>query len=144
MKKMNMYWPVVLIVISNVVYNICSKQAPERIHPLASLTVTYLVGAVVSCGLYFLLNRGGNLMQDVRHINWATLLLGIAIIGMEAGSIYLYKVGWAVNAGQLVCSALIAVALIFVGYFLYKEHITWNKVVGIAVIMVGLFFINKK
>lgn len=141
---MNMYWPVVLIVISNVVYNICSKQAPERIHPLASLTVTYLVGAVVSCGLYFLLNRGGNLMQDVRHINWATLLLGIAIIGMEAGSIYLYKVGWAVNAGQLVCSALIAVALIFVGYFLYKEHITWNKVVGIAVIMVGLFFINKK
>ena len=73
-----------------------------------------------------------------------TLLLGIAIIGMEAGSIYLYKVGWAVNAGQLVCSALIAVALIFVGYFLYKEHITWNKVVGIAVIMVGLFFINKK
>ena len=141
---MNMYWPVVLLVISNVVYNICSKQAPERIHPLASLTVTYLVGAVVSCGLYFLLNRGGNLMQDVRHINWATLLLGIAIIGMEAGSIYLYKVGWAVNAGQLVCSALIAVALIFVGYFLYKEHITWNKVVGIAVIMVGLFFINKK
>ena len=144
MKRMNMYWPVVLIVISNVVYNICSKQAPEKIHPLASLTVTYIVGAVVSCALYFLLNKGGNIVQEWRCINWATLLLGIAIIGMEAGSIYLYKVGWAVNSGQLVCSACIAVALIFVGYFLYKEQISWNQIAGIAVIMVGMFLINKR
>ena len=144
MKKMNMYWPVILIVIANVVYNICSKQAPENVHPLASLTVTYLVGAVITCALYFILNRGGHIVQEWQHINWATLLLGIAIIGMEAGSIYLYKVGWAVNSGQLVCSALIAVALIFVGYFIYKEQLSWNKAVGMALVMAGMFFINRQ
>lgn len=144
MKKMSMYWPVALIVIANVVYNICSKQTPGNIHPLASLTVTYIVGALVCFVLYFVLNRGGNIVQEWQKINWTTLVLGIAIIGMEAGSIYLYKAGWAVNAGQLVCSACIAVALIFVGYLLYKEQISWNKMAGIAVIMAGMLLINLK
>ena len=144
MKKMSMYWPVVLIVISNVVYNICSKQAPHRIHPMAGLTVTYMVGAVVSLILYFALNKGGNIVAEWKGINWATLLLGIAIIGMEGGSVYLYKVGWPVNSGQLVCSALIAVALIFVGYFLYKEQLSWNKLIGIVLVMGGMFFISRQ
>ena len=43
-----MWWPIALIVFSNVFYNICSKQTPEGIHPLAALTVTYLVAAVAS------------------------------------------------------------------------------------------------
>ena len=43
-----MIWPIALIVISNIFYNICSKETPAAINPFASLTVTYIVGAVVS------------------------------------------------------------------------------------------------
>ena len=52
---MEYYWPIVLIVVSNVFYHVCSKSTPAGVHPLASLTVTYLVGAAVSAGLYLLL-----------------------------------------------------------------------------------------
>ena len=46
-------WPIALVVLSNVVYQICAKSVPEEMNPFASLTVTYLVGAVVSAILYF-------------------------------------------------------------------------------------------
>ena len=60
------FWPIVLVVLSNVVYQICqicAKSVPKGMDPLASLTITYLVGAVASGVLYFILNRNGNLIQ---------------------------------------------------------------------------------
>ena len=42
-------WPIALVVISNTLYQICAKSVPEGMNPLASLTVTYLIGAAVSC-----------------------------------------------------------------------------------------------
>ena len=41
-------WPIALVVLSNTVYQICSKSMPLEVHPFASLTMTYLVGAVLS------------------------------------------------------------------------------------------------
>lgn len=41
-------WPIALVVLSNVVYQICAKSTPRDIDPLASLTVTYTVGAIAS------------------------------------------------------------------------------------------------
>ncbi len=40
-------WPIALVVISNTLYQVCAKSVPEGMNPLASLTVTYLVGAVL-------------------------------------------------------------------------------------------------
>ena len=55
----------------------------------------------------------------------------------------MYKVGWAVNTGYIVHSALIALALLVVGFLVFKEPITWSKVAGIVICMIGLYFINK-
>ena len=140
---MNFYWPIILIVVSNVFYHICSKSTPQDINPFASLTVTYLVGAAVSAVLFFVLNPGQNLLAQYKQINWTTWILGIAIVGLEAGSLYMYKVGWSISTGQLVHSAILAICLIFVGYLLYKEAITPTKLVGIVLCLVGLFFINR-
>ena len=61
-----MWWPIALIVFSNVFYNICSKQTPEGIHPLAALTVTYLVSAVGSGILFYILTPGGSLLGEYK------------------------------------------------------------------------------
>ena len=84
-------WPIVLVVLSNVVYQICAKSVPKGMDPLASLTITYLVGAVASGVLYFILNRNGNLIQEYGKLNWAPIILGIVIVGLETGWIYAYK-----------------------------------------------------
>ena len=137
-------WPVALVVASNVLYHICAKSASEAMNPLASLTVTYLVGAVVSVILFFALNKGGSLTAEYKKLNWAPFVLGVVIVGLEVGSIYAYKAGWPISTASIVESAFLAVILIFVGLLLYKEAITWKKAVGIVICLIGLGFINMK
>ena len=136
-------WPIALVIGSNIIYQICAKSVPEGMNPFASLTVTYLVGAVLSAVLFFVLGGGGSLLKEYGKLNWAPFVLGLVIVGLEVGWIYAYKAGWPVSTGFIVQSAILAVALLAVGYFLYHEALTWNKLVGIAICLVGLFFINR-
>ena len=86
------FWPLILVVASNTVYHICAKSLPESVDPLASLTVTYLIGSVFSGILYFATNRGGaDLLHEYSQMNWAPYLLGLAVVGLEAGSMHAYK-----------------------------------------------------
>ena len=137
-------WPLALVVLSNIVYQICAKSAPAAVNPLASLTVTYAVGAVVSGVLFFLLNKNGSLLQEYRSLNWAPFVLGVVIVGLEVGFLYAYRAGWPVSTASIVQSAFLAVALVAVGVLLYHERVGWNKLVGIGICLVGLVFINMK
>ena len=137
-------WPIALIVLSNTVYQICAKSVPAKMNPFASLTVTYLVGAVASAALFYLLGSGGSLIKEYGKLNWAPFVLGIVIVGLEAGWLFAYKAGWQVSTGFIVQSAFLAVVLLFVGYFLYHEALTWNKLAGVVVCLVGLVLINYK
>lgn len=138
-----LYWPILLAVFSDIFYQICAKSTPASLNPFASLTITYLVGAAVSTVIFFFTSGGGNLLAEWKAINWSTFVLGLAIVGLEAGAIYMYKVGWAVNTGYIVKAILLAIALIAVGYFLYKESFSMNKALGIVACLVGLYLINK-
>lgn len=140
----NYIWPLGLVILSNVFYQICTKSVPEKINPFASLTVTYAVGAVLSLILYFILGKEGNIVREYAKLNWAPFVLGISIVGLEAGYIYAFKNGWPVSVAQIIQASLLAVILIFVGYALYKEPITWNKIVGIIVCLAGLGLIGLK
>lgn len=139
----NLYWPIALIVLSNVFYHICSKSIPADVNPFASLTITYAIGAVFSGILFFILGKGGSLPEEYRHLNWSTFVLGFAIVGLEAGSIYMYKAGWNISTGQIVYSSILSIILILVGYFFYHESITVTKIAGILLCMLGLYFINR-
>ncbi len=131
------------IVISNIFYNICSKETPAAIDPFASLTVTYIVGALVSLVLYYILNKNGNIMHELKSINWSGFVLGLAIVGLEAGSIYMYKAGWNISSGHIVHSIILSICLVLIGAVVYHEVITLTKIAGILICMLGLYLINK-
>ena len=135
-------WPIALVVLSNTVYQICSKSMPAEVHPFAALTVTYLIGAVLSGVMFFVLNPGGNLLKEYEKLNWAPFALGAVIIGLEVGFICAYKAGWQVSTASVVQNAFLAVMLVIVGVLLYREQISWNKLVGIGLCLAGLAFIG--
>ena len=137
-------WPMALLVLSNMVYQVCAKSVPERMNPFASLTVTYLVGAAVSALLYFVLGSGGSLLKEYGKLNWAPFVLGFVIVGLEVGWIYAYQAGWQVSTAFIVQSAFLAVSLLAVGYLIFRETVSWNKIVGVIICMVGLAVINIK
>ena len=113
------WWPLVLVIVSNVLYQICAKSVPKDVHPFASLTVTYLVGAVAAGILYFFFAPG------------------------ETGWICAYKAGWPVSVGFIVQSAFLAVVLLLIGYVLYHEPLSWSKIVGVVICLIGLVFLNR-
>jgi len=137
-------WPLLLAVFCNTFYQICAKSLPAAVDPIASLTVTYTVAALASLGLYFVLNKEPDLLREYRALNWAPVVLGFVIVGLEAGFLYAYRAGWSASTLQVVQGILLAIVMIFVGRLLYREAITWNKLVGVAVCMAGLALINLK
>lgn len=138
-------WPIALVVFANVMYQICAKSMPVNINPLAALTVTYFIAFAASGALYFALNRGSaNLVAEYSKLNWVPFVFGLVLVALEVGFIYAYKAGWQVNTASIVQSAFLAAALIFVGFLIYHEPLTWNKLVGVGICVVGLVFINLK
>ena len=85
----------------------------------------------------------GNIFKEFSHINWAVILLGIVITGLELGFIFAYNAGWKVSTLSTVSNAFLAVSLILVGFVVYQEPIDVNKIIGILICLVGLWFINK-
>jgi len=135
-------WPIVLVIVCNTVYQVCAKSVPADMNPLASLTVTYLVAAIMSGLLYVWLGTGVDFQGEYKKLNWAPFALGAVIVGLEAGWIYAYKAGWPVSTAFIVQSAALAAALLLVGYLLYQEPLVWNKVIGVVICLVGLVVIN--
>ena len=137
-------WPIALVVFCNVIYHISAKSAPRELNPLASLTVTYLIAALTSGLLYLILNRGGDLLKEYQKLNRTPFILGVVVVGLEAGFLYAYKAGWQVSKASLVQSTFLAVALLFAGRLIYGEELTWNKLLGAAVCLIGLAVINYR
>ena len=139
----NYIWPIALLVFSNTVYQICAKEVPSNMDTFASMTITYAVGTICSAIMFFAFNRGSNLIAEYGKTNWAPFALGVSVVGLEVGFICAFKNGWSVSTAQVVQAAFLAVVLIFVGALLYKEAITANKIIGIVMCMIGLWFINR-
>ena len=137
-------WPLGLVILSNTIYQICAKCVPEKMDPLAAVTVSYTISALVSLILFYVTNKDASIVREYQKLNWAPFVLGVVIVGLEVGYIYAYKAGWAVSVAQVVQASVLAVILIFVGKILFKESITWSKIVGILICLVGLGLINKK
>jgi len=141
---LKLLWPMALVIFSNVMYQICAKTIPQEMNPFASLIITYVTGAVVSLILYFVLEKDANIFREFQKTSWAPVIFGLTIVGLEVGWVFAYKSGWPISTAQVVQSAFLAVILIFVGALLFKEVITWNKIVGVVICLTGLVFINYK
>jgi len=141
----NYIFPIFLIILSNVFYNICAKSIPGNLNPFASLTITYGVATIFTFFMFFFNNKlSKETFLQFKNVNWTSFLLGIIIVGLEYGYIQAYRAGWSISTCSLVANISLAIILLFIGVLLYKEYISINQIVGILICIVGLFFINKK
>jgi hypothetical protein len=92
----NYIWPLLIIVFANTLYQICAKGIPVQMNTYASMTITYAVATLFSALVFFVTTKGGNILKEFSHTNWATIVL------------------------------------------------SWSKVLGVAIYLVGLYFINRK
>ena len=136
------FWPILLVVSSNTLYHICAKSAPGNVNPFASLTVTYLVSALTAAIMCLITSTQGSAVKVFGELNWTSVAFGFVLVALETGWIYVYRAGWQVSVASIVQSTLLSLILMLVGFLVYKEAMTWNKIVGIIICLIGLGFIN--
>ena len=139
---LSMVYPILIIVVANILYNICTKSTPSEINAFASLSVTYLIAAVVSFVTFFVTAKGKNILAEFGKTNWTTFALGVVIIGLELGYILAFRNGWAMNTASVTANITLAVALIVIAAVFYKETITPKQIAGIVLCGGGLVLIN--
>ena len=117
------WWPLLLVVASSVGYQVGLKEVSGIGDPMASLTVTYLAASVVS------------------FVNASAIGLGLAIVGIEVGTLFMYRAGWAVNVAFVVANSLIVAALMLTGFLLYQEKLTLRQLIGVGISLAGILCI---
>lgn len=138
-----LWWPVFLVVFADVVYQVCARRLSSHKSPLAALGMTYLVSACLCALLFELLVPGGHIFHEIWPPHPAALLVGLSITGLEVGSIFMYRVGWPMNIGFLVYTALAIVVLLVVGHFMYAESLSGVQYLGIFLAASGMFCIVR-
>ena len=135
---------IILIVASNIFYNVCQKSTPEKTNPFSALFITYLTAAVLSFIAFHFYKTDKGFFQSFKDVNWTSFVLGITIVGLEFGYLMAYRAGWNISVGSLVANIILALMLIPIGILLYKEGFNLSKVLGSLFCIVGLVLINKK
>lgn len=139
-------WPIILVIIANVMYQIGAKEIPSEMDGLATLTITYAIATLMTL-VIFLVSAGtgfNGLIEEYSKANWAVIMFGVSAVGLEVGYVFAFKLGWEVSLAYVIQSAALSAMLLFVGYILYSEAITWNKLLGIVICVAGLIVLNRK
>ena len=137
------FLPIVLIVCSNLVYNIATKATPSDANAAASLVVTYVAAAV--CALLMMRFQTGSFSpENFKGVNWTAILLAISIVCLEVGYILAYRAGWNISVCSLIANIALAVLLVIVGVLFYRESIGPRQIGGMVLCLGGLLLLNLK
>jgi EamA-like transporter family. len=139
----NLFWPIIIVVVANTLYNITAKLTPSEVHPFASLFITYFTAALFSILLFFITSENKNIIKEVQKINWTAITLGFSVVALEFGYIYIYTVGWKVSTGSLVANISLACILLIIGFFIYKENFTLHQILGVVLCTIGLLLVTR-
>jgi drug/metabolite transporter (DMT)-like permease len=133
-----------IVIISVVFYQIFQKSISSNVNPAVSLLITYVVAIIVSLILYFILPSKESFIDSIKSANYASYLMGIAIVGIELGFLLIYRNGWKLGLAAPLFSSITNILLILIGLTVFKEHITGLKLLGLLFCIVGVVLISIK
>jgi uncharacterized membrane protein len=141
---MNYYYGIGLTILSNIQYHVFQKSIPGNVNPIGSLIVTYLTAALACILIFPFIPGQTGVMAAFKEINWASITLGFAIIGLEAGFLLAYRAGWQISLAAGISNVIVSALLVLVGLFFYREHLTPQNITGVVLCLIGLILIQQK
>jgi drug/metabolite transporter (DMT)-like permease len=142
---MTLFWlSAALVVGANVAYHLCQKSIPPVANPMLSVTATFFTAGAVSLLLLPAFLGHTTLVQKLGRLNWASVALGLTIVGVDVGYLLLYRAGWNLSLGSVVCNSSVALVLLPVGVLLFKEKLTPSNYVGVGLALVGIYLITRR
>ena len=138
------YFSITLAICSSALYHFTAKSTPSNVNFTVSLLVTYTVAfAVVLLTFIFFPIKNG-LAFELKQLNWASIGLAIAVVGIEFGFLLTYRAGWHLGIAAVLTNVVASLILVPVAIFFFKEKISWVNILGILVCLAGLVMLNWK
>jgi uncharacterized membrane protein len=136
--------PIALIVGSVVLYQVSQKLLPKGLNQWHALILYYLIALVATVVMTLIDRPTKSLLESAREINWAVLVVGISIVGIEVGWILAFRAGSSLSLTGLIVNVTVALLTIPLGLLFFKERISLVNLAGIALCLVGLVLISRK
>lgn len=132
-----------IIAISVISYQIFQKNIVNNIHPVVSVIISYVIALVCSLALLFIFPLKGGVLAEIQKANYATYLVGVAIIGIEIGFLLVYRNGWKISLALPVSSSISITVLAIIGFLFFKEQLSLTKILGIILCISGIYLLNR-
>ena len=138
------YFSITLAIASSALYHFTAKSTPSNVNFTVSLLVTYAVAfAVVLLTFIFFPIKNG-LVFELKLLNWASIGLALAIVGIEFGFLLTYRSGWNLGIAAVLVNVVASLILVPVAIVVFKDKISWINILGIFVCLAGLVMLNWK
>ena len=138
------YFSILLAIASSALYHFVAKSTPSNVNFTISLLVTYAVAFLVTLVGFFFFPAAKGIAAELKQLNWASIGLAIAIVGIEFGFLLTYRAGWSLGIAAVLVNVVASLILLPVAIFFFKDKISWVNVTGILVCFIGLVMLNWK
>lgn len=142
---MRIFWMSALLVIgSNVIYHVSQKSIPSGVNPIISVIVTFITALILCLCMLPFISYEVSFLNEIKKLNWASIIVGVSIIGIEIGYLLFYRSGWKISLGPVFAYAMVTLCLIPIGILLFKEQISITNCFGIVFALIGIYLITNK
>lgn len=137
------FLPITVAVLANVFYHVASKSIPAEQNAFMGLVVNYATALIASAILFFLTPHEKILVEAAKS-NWACILMGLSITGVEVAFVMIYRAGGELSTASLIVNILIALAMLIVGGVFYHEQISLQKIFGVVFCIAGVIMLSSR
>lgn len=134
-----------LAAVGSSLYHVGQKSLHDvSANPMLLLSL-YYVSALVLClaAMPFFgktdFSSMGSLAAD-----WRLWLVALGILCIELGFLLAYQSGGSAQWSGVVVNGTAALLLVPLSLILFQESFSWNKIIGIALTLTGIYFVVKK
>ena len=137
------YFSITLAIASSAFYHFVAKSTPANVNFTVSLLVTYGVAFVATLFTFFFFPTS-SVVSELKQLNWASVGLAVAVMGIEFGYLLMYRAGWNLGIAAVLVTVLASLILVPVAVFVFKDQLSWVNIAGILVCLAGLMMLNWK
>lgn len=138
------YFSITLAIASSALYHFVAKSTPANVNFTVSLLVTYAVAFVITLVGFIFFPATNGITAELKQLNWASIGLAIAVVGIEFGFLLTYRSGWNLGIAAVLVNVVGSLILVPVAILIFKDQISWINVLGILVCLAGLVMLNWK
>ena len=125
-------------------YQYFVKQIPTSINPIVSVIGIYIAVLAFSIVLLPFFLSEGELMKEVKQLNWIQLAIAGSVFMMELGFLFMFRYGWNLSTGYLITGVIINIALLGISIMILGEKLNFINAIGVGISILGVALVSYR